>query len=180
MVFDGYVCLFEWVLRFGTLTSRFKDCSNLLTASHIITNLGLTGPAVLGQWMYVAKDFARLMKDEEEVDNEYSYMPYLSDFGISKRSPYSCTVNSECQTWANIVCTLDGSTRSINARMIGETNGNNIMANAILMANAIRSNFAMQVQFYSANTSQVLKARLLATQELIYDDTSEEVKDDEA
>jgi Rhabdovirus nucleocapsid protein len=83
----------------------------------------MTDAAVLGQWMYVggvANDFERLMKDDEEVDQEYSYMPYLSDMGLSKRSPYSCTINAELHTWANMVCALNGLVRAINARRIGE------------------------------------------------------------
>jgi hypothetical protein len=48
------------------------------------------------------------------------------------------------------------------------------------MANAIGSNFAMQVQFLSSSTNKAQQAKLLAAREASDDDTSNEAEEDEA
>lgn len=83
------------VIRFGSVVSRYKDCAILSTINHIINFTDMEASFV-GQWLFserAADEYAAIMEDNNELDMEYSYMPYLSDMELSSKSPYSATVN---------------------------------------------------------------------------------------
>jgi hypothetical protein len=86
-------------------------------------------------------------------------MPYLSDVGISRKSPYSSSANPELHNWINMVCAFNESVRSINARMNNENNVVNILANAIIMANAMGTNYRMSLQHISDKASAMHSAK---------------------
>lgn len=79
----------EAILRLGTLSSRFKDCASLLTFRHLGEVMGYTDPDEILDWIFVkslAEKVDRMMKGTEELDNQYSYLPYLSDLQLTTQS----------------------------------------------------------------------------------------------
>ncbi|XP_017773557.1 PREDICTED: uncharacterized protein LOC108560498, partial [Nicrophorus vespilloides] len=78
--------------RIGTTGSRFRDCTALLSISHVSTKLGLPNLEDLMEWVFVeavGEDVARMMKDGEEVLEPFSYFPYQMDFNLVLKSSYS-------------------------------------------------------------------------------------------
>ncbi len=138
--FDMFFCKFPnndmSFLRFGTITSRFRDCASLLSLNHLRETAGIEGDQLFA-WMFVgtlADEAEILMKEAQELDNPESYTPYLMDLGLSLKSPYSAAVCPGVYTWSHMICSLLVSTRSRNARMVSEANLSNIRNNAAIVA----------------------------------------------
>lgn len=79
------------ILRLATIASRFKDCTALMALHRLRNLLGLPISKCVGYFMttVLLRDLISLMKSEEEIDKEDSYLPYSSDFGLFIKSPYS-------------------------------------------------------------------------------------------
>nr|UUB88389.1 nucleoprotein [Yata virus] len=123
-------------LRFGTIPSRFKDCASLLSIGHVCNLTGMTLEEYLG-WIFVAtvgREIESMMKEGNEVDQPFSYMPYMMEMGLSMKSPYSSAASPGVYTLAHIIGTLLFSERSKNARMVSENNLSNIRINAEIVA----------------------------------------------
>ncbi|AID53188.1 nucleoprotein [Dolphin rhabdovirus] len=136
MFYHRYKGAEKSVIRVSTLTSRYKDCAALSTLAHISNFTGLSLKETL-DWVFsdrVAAEVEQMMRPGEEIDRQESYMPYLKDFRISRRSPYSTTFNSNLHIWGQSACALMGSRRSQNAILMSEDNLVNIMTNAKIMA----------------------------------------------
>nr|UOI88692.1 nucleoprotein [Walnut Creek virus] len=138
--FDMFFCKFPnhemAFLRFGTITSRFRDCASLLSLNHLRETAGIEGDQLFA-WMFVgtlAEEAEVLMKEAQELDKSDSYTPYMMDFGLSLKSPYSAAVCPGIYTWSHLICSLLVSTRSRNARMVSEANLSNIRNNAAIVA----------------------------------------------
>nr|QIQ19260.1 nucleoprotein [Perhabdovirus trutta] len=124
------------VVRVSTLGSRHRDCAALATLNHIVQFTGLTLLEVL-DWVFtdqVAMEIARMMHPNQEIDQADSYMPYLKDFGLCRKSPYSSSANPGTHCWAQMTCALLGSKRSQNAIANTEENLVNLTRNAEIMA----------------------------------------------
>ncbi|AJR28574.1 nucleoprotein [Gray Lodge virus] len=138
--FDMFFCKFpnhdSAFLRFGTITSRFRDCASLLSLNHLRETAGIEGNQLFA-WMFVgtlAEEAEVLMKENQELDKSDSYTPYMMDLGLSLKSPYSAAVCPGVYTWSHLICSLLVSTRSRNARMVSESNLANIRNNAAIVA----------------------------------------------
>ncbi|AEI17630.1 N gene product [Kotonkan virus] len=127
----------DWAyLRFGSIPSRFKDCSALLSLGHICDVTGMDLTEFL-DWIFVgtvAKEVVGMMKEGNEIDNAYSYTPYMMDMGLSLKSPYSSTVCPGTYTLVHMIGTLLFSDRSKHAKMISENNLSNIRINSEVVA----------------------------------------------
>lgn len=80
--------------RVATISSRFKDCSVLVSTRFLTKSLGLRFDA-FARWIWtraVADQFCRVIRGGEEVDNVRSYAMYFMDLGLSPKSPYSASV----------------------------------------------------------------------------------------
>jgi len=129
-------------IRFGTVMSRYRNCTARASLIHLYQETGLKGPEIQS-WILsdpIADDYERIMKDGEELNVETSYAPYLSDMGLSVRSPYSATACPSLHTWCHMVGVYLGSVRSQNAKSPGDTAKFVIRANAALMGYALRKN----------------------------------------
>nr|AIW58869.1 nucleoprotein [Eel virus European X]AIY29167.1 nucleoprotein [Perhabdovirus anguilla] len=127
------------VVRIATLSSRHKDCAALSTLNHITSFTGRSFVQVL-DWVFtdqVAKEIGRMMRAGQEIDRPESYMPYLKDLGLSRKSPYSSSANPGTHCWAQMVCAMMGSKRSQNAIASTEENLSNLTRNAEIMAYAL-------------------------------------------
>nr|UVT38875.1 nucleoprotein [Perhabdovirus perca] len=124
------------VVRVATLGSRHKDCAALSTLNHIVQFTGKPLIEVL-DWVFtdqVAQEVSRMMKPGQEIDKADSYMPYLKDLGLCRKSPYSSSANPGVHCWAQMTCALLGSKRSQNAIASTEENLVNLTRNAEIMA----------------------------------------------
>ncbi|UNP42107.1 nucleoprotein [Porcine ephemerovirus 1] len=127
----------EWAfLRFGTIPARYKDCAALMSIGHLCDVTGLDLEDVL-DWIFVgtiATEIVNMMTEGNEVDNPYSYMPYMMELGLSMKSPYSSSMAPGLYTLVHMVGCLLYSDRSKNARMISDRNLVNIKMNAEVLA----------------------------------------------
>ncbi len=127
----------KWaILRFGTISSRYKDCAALTAMNHYAKLLGVDLVEAL-QWSFVARvsdEIEQMLKPDQELDKPESYMPYMMDFGISRMSPYSSVRNPAWHLFCHTVGSLLISQRSINARHLEAPDQSNILSNAELVA----------------------------------------------
>ncbi|AXQ04770.1 putative nucleoprotein [Culex rhabdo-like virus Los Angeles] len=135
--------------RIGTIVTRFKDCSALLSTQTITKTLGLDFME-FAEWIWTtrcADQFLRLIRGGEEMDNSRSYAMYFMDLGLSGKSPYSASVNPDLHFFYHVIGVSAGLTRSRNARFVGNPEINNILANAMVLHHVMGSFATLGQQF---------------------------------
>ncbi|QIQ19220.1 nucleoprotein [Yinshui bat virus] len=136
-------------IRFGTIASRFKDCAALATMSHLIKISGLTDVDVC-LWIMlndIRREFKQMMMPGNEIDNPESYMPYLADFGISTKSPYSTVRNPCFHFWGQLTALLLRAQRSKNARVPQDIPISDLTIASWLFAYAVGRTADLKIQF---------------------------------
>nr|BBQ04823.1 nucleoprotein [Culex pseudovishnui rhabdo-like virus] len=121
--------------RVGTIITRFKDCSALISTQSITKCLGLDF-IDFAPWIWTnrcAEQYVRVTKSGEEMDNPRSYAMYFMDLGLSSKSPYSASVNPDLHFFYHVIGTCSGIQRSRNARFVGQPEVNNILLNALVL-----------------------------------------------
>ncbi|WAK77077.1 MAG: nucleoprotein [Longquan Niviventer coninga ledantevirus 1] len=124
------------IMRFGTLGSRYKDCSALTSLNHIKKLTGLSMEDFM-LWIFtdsIADDLEQLAQPGQELDKHDSYAPYMRDMGVSDKSPYSAQANPSIHLFCHAIGTLLHSRRSINARMGPEVDTMSTIKNAQVVA----------------------------------------------
>ncbi|AJR28517.1 nucleoprotein [Mosqueiro virus] len=151
--FDMFFCKFPKhdaaFLRFGTVTSRFRDCAALMALNHLRTTAKMEGDEIFG-WMFLQQledEAYMLMKEDEELDKVDSYTPYMMDMGLSLKSPYSATACPSIYTWCHFIGSWLVSTRSRNARMISDAGIAELRSNAAIVAFVYSKNYNYQIRF---------------------------------
>lgn len=99
------------------VSSRLKDCGVLESIRTLRKTAGTTLKECL-KWAFFAPlvdELRVILRGEEELWVEDSYAPYLSDLGLSGRSPYSTTMNPRVHFWCNVTAALTSTSRSRNA-----------------------------------------------------------------
>nr|QKV49545.1 nucleoprotein [Kanyawara virus]QKV49550.1 nucleoprotein [Kanyawara virus] len=134
--------------RFGTLPSRFKDCSALTTLNHITRLTGLPIEQFM-LWVFstkMADELDQMSKPGEELDKDDSYVAYMREMGTSERSPYSSQANPAFSLFCHVVGSILGSKRSRNARMGLEVDTVNSVTNGKIVAYVLgtRPNFTLE------------------------------------
>ncbi|KAM7309621.1 putative nucleoprotein [Ixodes scapularis] len=137
---DMFLCRFPTnkfaAARAGTMPSRYKDCSVFTSLGQILSLTGL-GITELFRWMFlegVADEAEALMNPSDEMDEEFSYAPYLSDLNLVPRSPYSAVANPMLHQWLHTVGSLLLAERSLNARHLSDSSFQQILANATMLS----------------------------------------------
>lgn len=126
-------------VRVGTITSRYKDCASLLDVSHLKTMTGMNCGAI-GRWIWVSqlfKEMERLSLAGQEIDQADSYMPYMMEFALADKSPYSTAVNPHMHFWVHVIGCRLGNQRSKNAKNVGNVNTNALIIHGLLFGYAI-------------------------------------------
>ncbi|AHB08861.1 N protein [Kolente virus] len=139
MYFNKFKTSARASVRYGTLPSRFKDCSALTTLNHITKLTGLSIEQFM-LWVYsnrMADELDQMAKEGEELDKGDSYVAYMRELGVSDRSPYSAQANPSFSLFCHVVGTLLGSKRSKNARMGAEVDTVNSVLNGKVVAYVI-------------------------------------------
>ncbi|AIW61118.1 nucleoprotein [Harrison Dam virus] len=129
------------ICRIGTITSRYRDAAALISLNHLRKicdgdlTMGLT-------WIFcpaVSVEFDRLAKEGQEVEENFSFTPYIIDLQISRLSPYSTTQNPGVHLFIHATGTFLLKRRSIDARMSDCTGEAGIIKNAGLLAFVVNS-----------------------------------------
>uniref|UniRef100_T1KUS3 Rhabdovirus nucleocapsid domain-containing protein n=1 Tax=Tetranychus urticae TaxID=32264 RepID=T1KUS3_TETUR len=108
-------------LRWGTISSRYRECSVLSTWIDISNECGFTNFLDLRKWVFVDSiemDLTRVLKDGQEIDKPDSYTPYLHDLRLSCQSPYSCSNNPALYAFLSTLGVYIGRKGSMNVRMV--------------------------------------------------------------
>lgn len=118
--------------RIGTIISRFKDCSVLLSTYLTTKYLGLSFTE-FAPWIWnrsAAVQFARVVRGGEEMDNSRSCAMYFRDFFLSEKSPYSTQLNPDLHLFYHTIGVSGSVLRCSHARFVGNPEVNAIIANA--------------------------------------------------
>lgn len=124
------------LMRFGTISARYKDCSALLSIPFFQTVMGMPLDEAL-QWVFVenvALDIIRLIHKGQEIGKVDSYMPYLTELALTPKSPYSALVNPSFHNFCQMVGAFSFEPRSLNAILFNTNNLQNIRANALIVS----------------------------------------------
>uniref|UniRef100_T1KUS5 Rhabdovirus nucleocapsid domain-containing protein n=1 Tax=Tetranychus urticae TaxID=32264 RepID=T1KUS5_TETUR len=108
-------------LRWGTISSRYRECSVLSTWIDISKECGFTNLSDLRKWVFVdsiERDLNRVLKDGQEIDKPDSYTPYLHDLRLSSQSPYSCSNNPALYAFLSTMGVYMGRKGSMNVKML--------------------------------------------------------------
>nr|AYO51726.1 nucleoprotein [Vesicular stomatitis virus] len=144
-------------LRYGTIVSRFKDCAALATFGHVCKITGMSTEEVT-TWILnreVGDEMIQMMKPGQEIDKADSYMPYLIDFGLSQKSPYSTVKNPAFHFWGQLTALLLRSTRAKNARQPDDIEYTSLTTAGLLYAYAVGSSADLTQQFYMGDNKYV-------------------------
>lgn len=109
------------IIRFGTIPSRFRDCSGL-TEIHTFRELMTMSFKELSRWIWHEKlgiQLMRILKTGQESDKDSSYCMYLMDMFFSKKSPYGAGANPELHFYVNMILASLGHARGKNAKVAG-------------------------------------------------------------
>ncbi|AMR98947.1 nucleoprotein [Piry virus] len=150
----------EAVIRFGTITSRFKDCAALSTMAHLVKVTGMPVEEVM-TWVLnkpVEDEVCRMMTPGQEIDKADSYMPYLIDFGLSTKSPYSSVKNPCFHFWGQLTAVLVNSARARNARVPDDIPYQELTQAALLFAYATGRSSDLAQRFVLHNKEYIKAA----------------------
>lgn len=142
------------ILRMGSLVSRFKDCTALLSFGYAMSILNIEAGALM-DWVFIktmADEILRLSKSGQESGSSNSYFPYQSDLGLISKSAYSSNANSYLFTWIHMIGSLLGHRRSQNARLIFEGSFSDVGLNAVMVVWAFARGGELTPQFDHAGT----------------------------
>ncbi|AJR28528.1 nucleoprotein [Carajas virus] len=144
-------------LRYGTIVSRFKDCAALATFGHVCKVSGMSTEEVT-TWVLnreVADELCQMMFPGQEIDRADSYMPYMIDFGLSQKSPYSSVKNPSFHFWGQLAALLLRSTRAKNARQPDDIEYTSLTTAGLLLAYAVGSSADISQQFYMGDEKYI-------------------------
>uniref|UniRef100_T1KD13 Rhabdovirus nucleocapsid domain-containing protein n=1 Tax=Tetranychus urticae TaxID=32264 RepID=T1KD13_TETUR len=139
MFVDKFVNAEITSLRFGTLDSRYRGCTALVITRHIEEKF-FGGSACINRWSLaktLIKEYSNLTRPNQEIDKIDSYMPYILDFGIVTKSPYSVKLNPSINLLINIVGTFMQLPRYYNAKKLDCPVHTDILKNGLFIAYAI-------------------------------------------
>uniref|UniRef100_A0AB38Z2K3 Nucleoprotein n=1 Tax=Corixo rhabdovirus 1 TaxID=3078402 RepID=A0AB38Z2K3_9RHAB len=136
-------------LRYGTVATRYKDCSAFRTLGHI---LDLTGFGIenLCGWMWTrtaADDLGRIIMNHEELSQQTSYFPYQSSMKIVSKSAYSNAVNPSLHYFLHGIGCFLGDARSLNARSLQGGDPTVQFKNAAVVAYSLNTGNIFNLQF---------------------------------
>ncbi|AXZ78335.1 putative nucleoprotein [Dillard's Draw virus] len=169
------------VIRMGTISSRYRECTGLTSLTHLSR---LTGEPIEKAicWIFqvdVANQVTGMIKAGQEITNFRGLTPYIADLGISRRSPYSSGLNAEWHVFCHSIGVFMGSKRSIDARYLEAKDESTIMINAGLVAYVCRHRTNMVQAFGSqkrirAATGNTTRIRAGTHNPFLLDDAEEE------
>lgn len=168
-------------LRMGTIPSRYKDCAiiNSISQLEVASNMKVDE---LFCWCFLeilVRDVIRISMGGQELGEKRSYTPYMSDMGLSKRSPYSATLNANLHVWCHCVGTFLGSASSPRARIPREVSRNDIIRVAEILGFAKRAHTPMVMRIFQTHEEAVANKAEVEASIPGVDDADQEDSDEE-
>lgn len=154
-------------IRWGTTTTRHKDCASLGEYELYQTFLGFKEAQSL-EFIYtpaIQTELVRMFDPGNEIDRTLSYMPYLSSLAQKGNSPYSARQNPNYHYLVHLIGCSQLSYRSINARFIDNVQAVDIETNAMWIIWYRRSSTNLGVQFYASREAKEKAEKLLTLTE---------------
>lgn len=148
--------------RFGTIITRYKDCSALVGTAYLTELLGLTF-LELSTWIWhpvIAKEYMQILEPGNEMDKYYGYGPYFTALGLSDRSPYAASSNPNLHLLIHVIGTIYGLERSRNARAVSGAAIPSVIRNAATIAHIFREHHEETLHFATKDD------RILAEEEI--------------
>lgn len=139
------------LVRFGTVSARYKDCAALSSLFNLKKTMGMDKECEVSFWIgceVIADEFIRITKPGQEVEKADSYFPYMIDFGFTIRSPYSSIVNPNLYFFASTSAFLMGSSRSKNAVYHEINSASSVLMNSVLVGYAFAKRANNEAQFF--------------------------------
>nr|UNI73973.1 MAG: nucleocapsid protein [brine shrimp rhabdovirus 1] len=124
------------IARFGTIITRLKDSAMIGSIVHLQKVTGMDQLQIM-DWIFdksMGREWKKIFKPNEELDNQYSYVHYISALKLAQKSPYSASESPLLHLWIHMTCALLGSDRSRHARIPEEVAMSKIRVYAILLA----------------------------------------------
>lgn len=140
-------------IRFGTLTSRFKDCGVISEWMYLMRNTRLSAYR-LGYWVWttpISEQVVKLTKAGEEMDQIDSYMLYYMEMRLATKSKYSVTLSPDLHVWIHAYGAVSGLTRSKNARMMTDVIYPEPLLAGAVLAYARLHHMKMEAKFIDPN-----------------------------
>lgn len=140
--------------RFGTLTTRHKDCAIISDLIFIKKQTGLSIPDICA-WIWepnLASQIVQVLRHGQEFDQPYSFMPYFMSRNLGAKSPYSTSVNPNLHAWIHMIGCCTSIQRSTNSKLVGQFNLNNTVMGAMVFAFAISTIAIVKPQFSADGT----------------------------
>ncbi|CAG9824060.1 unnamed protein product [Phaedon cochleariae] len=154
-------------MRIGTTGSRYKDCAALMSLGYIMDLLGLDNLSDLFEWVFLNKigdEIDSMMKENEELCDQYSYFPYQVDLGLVNKSKYSAAANPHFFEFIHLIGCLLRSQRSMNARHICDSQSMDMLQNSACVAYVYSHTFKVTKVY--AKDEEELKALQAVEEEL--------------
>ncbi|ASY03265.1 nucleoprotein [Norway mononegavirus 1] len=187
MFFTEFPLVKHSKLRMGTIPSRYKDCAIINTIHQLEVVADMTADKLFC-WCFLdvlVRDIIRISKPGQELGNKRSYTPYMSDMGLSKRSPYSAGINASLHVWCHCVGTFLKSKGSPRARIPAEVSKVDIIRVAEILGFAKRSSTQLVMRIFEDHDAAVTykterEAAIPKTDEADLKDDEDEEEDIEA
>ncbi|YP_010229221.1 nucleoprotein [Almendravirus chico] len=132
-------------IRICVQGSRYKDCAIINDYAYAEKISGLT------TWGFLSLGINSAISNEIEKELDYinvecnpnGYYPYIKEFGIISKSPYSATVNPNTHNWINVTAALLGETRGANSRLAPGGSNSQVLMNGIASSWMLRKKNAI-------------------------------------
>ncbi|QDW81034.1 nucleoprotein [Blanchseco virus] len=142
-------------VKVGTIVSRGRDCGAWSDLLRLQETLGMETQGALA-WILsptVIKEIEQMANQKEEMWDFYGYFYYLSDMGLSKKSPYSSGANPGMHFLCNTIAFFLGAKAAPNTLWIEAPKLATLLNSALLTAYALRAPEELR-PIYSENAEQ--------------------------
>lgn len=142
--------------RLGTIVSKFKNCSALMSYSYMDLARSRS-PENMASWLWTRNlqmNYANITKPGQELSKTDSYMPYFMDLGLADKSPYSAFFNPDLHLWIHCIGCASFNRRSFNAYLVGKPEFDNVLTNAQIAIYVFQTYQQIKQQFVRRNAAQ--------------------------
>lgn len=148
-------------LRVATIPTRLHGFSTYQDLRHLTELLSVKLDMAL-RFIYsdkIGKEVDQLIKTGEEVEDRFSYTPYLVKMGCIQSSPYSSNNNQYFSCWVHAIGCMMGNSRSCNAKKLDKVSPLTIFHHAAVVAYYMKDGDDPTVQFVDESGTDKYDAR---------------------
>ena len=106
--------------RWGTITTRFQDCTILESLKHVAVSTGIRWLDIAPWCIFkqAADELKTIFLLKDQLSDPFGYLPYIRCLNISHKSPYSASANPNLHYFCKMVGVLQGKDVGINAIVV--------------------------------------------------------------